>query len=440
MDNHSRQKHQNIFLMQEGVVIVATIAFGMGIDKPNVRFVAHLDLPKSIEGYYQETGRAGRDGLPANAWMAYGLQDVVMLRRMLQESDADAAHKRLELQKLDAMLALCETVHCRRQRLLSYFGENLTQPCGNCDNCLEPVATWDATLPAQQALSCIYRTGQRFGAGYLTDVLLGKSTERIKSFQHDKLGVFGIGKALTEQQWHSVFRQLIAYGLVAVDIDEYGAFKLTEQCRPILRGEQPLMLRQDRKTLKTEKVQNTRSSNVAANYPLWEALRNKRKEIADAQQVPAYVIFHDATLMEMLEKKPVSLAQFTQLSGVGQHKLEAYGEAFLQVICQFANQRTLLSETISESLALFQASHSVEQVASQRGLKPDTIYNHLAEAIAEGVIELENVIPLPPTEIRQIQEVILSLPKEQKNSLKPVFETFGGVYSYGILRCIKAQL
>lgn len=440
LDNQTRQQHQNFFLMQEGVVIVATIAFGMGIDKPNVRFVAHLDLPKSIEGYYQETGRAGRDGLPANAWMSYGLQDVVMLRKMLQSSEADEAHKRLELEKLNAILALCETVSCRRQRLLSYFGDCLGQSCGNCDNCLTPVETWDATLPAQQALSCIYRTGQRFGALYLIDVLLGKELERIKSFQHDKLNVFGIGKALDENQWNSIFRQLVATGLIAIEADEYGAFKLTEQCRPILRGEQRLMLRKDSYSQKSEKNQKTSAKGIAANYPLWEALRTKRKEIADAQQVPAYVIFHDATLMEMMEKKPASLTQFSQLSGVGERKLEAYGDEFLRVIYEFSTKPNLLSETVSESLILFQAGHPVEKIAEQRGLKPTTVYAHLAEAIAENLIELNAVISLPEAEIKQIQDLILALPEEQKNSLKPVFDAFSGVYSYEILRCVKAQL
>lgn len=439
LDNHTRQQHQNIFLMQEGVVIVATIAFGMGIDKPNVRFVAHLDLPKSIEGYYQETGRAGRDGLPANAWMSYGLQDVVMLRKMLQSSEADEAHKRVELQKLNAILALCETVSCRRQRLLSYFGDILKQSCGNCDNCLDPVETWDATLPAQQALSCIYRTGQRFGALYLIDVLLGKSQERIKSFQHDKLGVFGIGKALDEQQWHSVFRQLVAAGLIAIEEDEYGAFKLTEQCRPILRGEQLLMLRKD----KTGDIAplTAQEKNQQHDTILWNALQAKRLEIATAQHVPPHAIFNDSTLMEILEKKPCSYAQLLAISGVTEHKLALYGDAFIAVIYYFLQmQESSLSETVAETVNLLRAGYSVEQIAQQRELKLDTIYTHLAQAIAAGLVELNAAIGLPRAEIKQIQDVILALPEEQKNALKPVFETFGGIYSYGVLRCVKAQL
>jgi ATP-dependent DNA helicase RecQ len=385
MTPQDRQKHQHQFLMQEGMIIVATIAFGMGIDKPNVRFVAHLDLPKSIEAYYQETGRAGRDGLPANAWMAYGLQDVITLRQMLGNSNADELHKRVELHKLDAMLALCEQVNCRRQSLLSYFGDILEQPCGNCDTCLEPAQTWDGTVAAQQALSCIYRTGQRFGVAHLLDVLQGKANERVKSLQHDQLSTFGIGKALDEQQWRSVFRQLIARGLVAVDLEGFGSLKLTSQCRPVLKGEQPLMLRQDLHVTKAavpkikSRMEGVRDSN------LWDALRAKRKEIADAQNVPPYVIFHDATLMAMMEAKPLTLQQLGCISGVGARKLELYGEQFLTVIAEFTNpsQGAIgLKDTAAESVALFRLGYSADQIARQRQLKLDTIYAHLSEAVS----------------------------------------------------------
>ncbi len=266
MTSELRYQHQHRFLMEDGVVIVATIAFGMGIDKPNVRFVGHLDLPKSVEAYYQETGRAGRDGLPANAWMAYGLQDVITLRRMLADSNADEVHKRLELHKLDSMLALCEQVNCRRQALLSYFSDQLDQPCNNCDTCLEVVETWDGTIVAQQALSCIYRTGQRFGVGYLIDVLRGKVNDRIKSSAHDKQSTFGIGKELDEQQWSSVFRQLVARNLVSVNFDHYSVLQLTDACRPILRGEQQLMLRKDSNPVKDKGRKN--SNNKLVNKEL----------------------------------------------------------------------------------------------------------------------------------------------------------------------------
>lgn len=440
-----RQQHQHRFLMEDGLVIVATIAFGMGIDKPNVRFVAHLDLPKSVEAYYQETGRAGRDGLPADAWMAYGLQDVITLRQMLSDSNADEAHKRVEYHKLESMLALCEQVHCRRQSLLSYFGDTLAQPCGNCDTCLEPVETWDGTLAAQQALSCIYRTEQRFGVNYLVDVLLGKDNERIKSFGHHLQSTFGIGKELDESQWRSVFRQLVARGLVAVDFDGYGAFKLTEACRPILRGEQQLMLRKDLKPQKLKRRKGeSRQFGDSQDALLWNALRAKRREMADAQDVPPYVIFHDATLMAMLEAKPMTHQQLGSLSGVGERKLELYGDEFLAVISEFAevkNQGPIgLSDTMAESVALFRLGYSVEQIARQRELQETTIYNHLAESLEQGLLALSEVVDLPEPEIRLIEDAFISLPEDRKNALKPVYELFGGQYNYGILRCIRAAL
>jgi ATP-dependent DNA helicase RecQ len=438
MTTQDRQRHQQQFLMQDNVVIVATIAFGMGIDKPNVRFVAHLDLPKSVEAYYQETGRAGRDGLPADAWMAYGLQDVVTLRRMLASSDADETHKRLELHKLDAMLALCEQVHCRRQTLLSYFGDVLEQPCGNCDTCLEPVQTWNGTIAAQQALSCIYRTGSRFGVHYLVDVLLGKHTERIVSFAHHQQSTFGIGKELDEQQWHSVFRQLVARGLAGVNFEHYGALYLTDSCRPILRGEQQLMLRKDEKE-PLKKLTATKEKRPNHDALLWEALRDKRKEIADAQQVPAYVIFHDATLMAMMEHKPTTLSELARLSGVGQNKLKLYGEKFLDVIAEFATDYGL-SETASDSLRLFQAGLNVEHIAKKRLLKPSTIYVHLSEAIAQDLLKVHEVLALSEAEIQDIESCILELSKEPDSPLKPVFEYFTGAYDYGVLRCVKAGL
>ncbi len=445
MDNQIRQRHQHRFLMEEGLVIVATIAFGMGIDKPNVRFVAHLDLPKSIEAYYQETGRAGRDGLPANAWMAYGLQDVITLRQMLNASDADEKHKRVELHKLDAMLGFCEQIQCRRQVLLNYFGEQMAAPCGYCDTCLEPVQSWDGTTAAQQALSCVYRTGQRFGANYLIDVLLGKATERIKQFGHERQSTFGIGKQLDEKQWRSVFRQLVARGLVTVDLEGYGGLHLAECCRAILRGEQKLMLRKDIQPQKIKTGQAAGDRKLQAHDQfLWDALRAKRREIADRQDLPPYIIFHDATLMEMVEHKPLNHAQFARLSGVGERKLELYGDEFLAVINEAVpdveSSAGELADTVEETLALFRLGYSVEQIAGQRRLTPGTIYGHMAQVVEVGAVALQDVVTLTENEINQIQEIMINLPEEQKNALKPVFDALDGAFEYDVLRCVRAAL
>ncbi|MHB8535191.1 MAG: DNA helicase RecQ [Sulfuricaulis sp.] len=336
LDSEVRAANQSRFLNEEGVIIVATIAFGMGIDKPNVRFVAHLNLPKSVEAYYQETGRAGRDGLPADAWMIYGLQDVITLRQMLEAGDAGDARKRVERHKLDAMLGLCELSTCRRQALLGYFSETLPQPCGNCDNCLESPETWDATVPAQKALSCVHRTGQRFGVNYLIDVLLGKDDERIKRFGHDRLSTCGIGKELGQQEWRGVFRQLIGRGLLAVDLEGHGGLRLTDLSRPVLRGEERLMLRRDAKPEKTKKTKTPRAARgpftQEADQRLWEALRARRLELARKQSVPPYVVFHDSTLAEMVERRPQTLSDLAHISGVGERKLAAYGADFIAVV------------------------------------------------------------------------------------------------------------
>ena len=343
LDAAVRNKNQRRFLREEGVIMVATVAFGMGIDKPNVRFVAHLDLPKSMEGYYQETGRAGRDGLPANAWMAYGLGDVVSMRQMLLSGDAPEERKRVELQKLDALLGFCESTECRHQTILRYFGEEHPGDCGQCDNCLSPVDSWDATQAAQMALSCVYRTGQRFGVAHLIDVLLGKATPKVEQFNHQQLSTFGIGKELAQQQWSSVYRQLVAAGFINVDIEGYGGLQLTEAARPVLRGEQEVWLRRDaepakRKGSKAERGSRLREAFAGANEdPLWLALKAKRTELAREQGVPPYVIFHDSTLLEILNRKPQTLGEMGQISGVGQAKLAKYGDAFLQVVEDAAN-------------------------------------------------------------------------------------------------------
>lgn len=438
-----RQRHQERFISEEGVVMVATIAFGMGIDKPNVRFVAHLDLPKSLEAYYQETGRAGRDGLPANAWLAYGLQDVITLRQMLEESGADEARKRVERYKLEAMLGYCEVTSCRRQALLGYFGDELREPCGNCDTCLEPIETWDATEAAQKALSCVYRTGQRFGVNHLIDVLLGKDSERMRQLGHHRLSTFGIGRELDAGQWRSVFRQLVARNLLTVDVEGYGSLRLTEEARPVLRGETRLYLRRDHKPERKRAGRQQVSRFVSsADERLWEALRRKRKELADEQGVPPYVIFHDATLMEMVEQRPGTLAQFARLSGVGERKLDLYGEEFLEVIREHGGDAAdePRQDTVAETLQLFRLGLDVPAIATRRGLKPDTIYNHLAKAIEAGMAELREVLNLSDGEIERIAAALLEQPAEKRGALKPVYEALGGAYEYGVLRCVRAGL
>ena len=333
LSSEMRSEHQHRFLTEEAVIIVATIAFGMGIDRPDVRFVAHLDLPKSIEAYYQETGRAGRDGEPADAWMIYGLQDVVRLRQMVDDSDADEAHKRHDRQKLDALLGWCEVTDCRRRPLLAYFGDEYPEDCGNCDNCLEPPATWDGTEAAQKLLSTVYRTGQRFGAAHVVDVLLGKDTDKIRQHGHDRLSVYGIGKELAGPAWRSVVRQLIVQGFLSADQRRYGALVLTGQSRPLLKGEIGLELREDRK-LKTsrKKRRDTAAPLATADQSLFEALRERRKQIADRLDLPPYVIFHDATLRQMAEVRPKTEVDLLSINGVGEAKLERYGQEFLEVI------------------------------------------------------------------------------------------------------------
>ncbi|BEV06731.1 DNA helicase RecQ [Methylophilus sp. DW102] len=336
-----RELHQRRFLREEGIIMVATIAFGMGIDKPNVRFVAHLDLPKSMEGYYQETGRAGRDGLQANAWMVYGMGDVVSMRQMLDSGEASEERKRLERLKLDALLGYCESTTCRHQSILRYFGESHPGACGQCDNCLHPVETWQATQVAQMALSCVYRTGQRFGVGHLIDVLIGKVTPQVERFGHEKVSTFGIGKTLNQNQWSGVYRQLIAAGLLEADMAAYGGLKLTEAARPVLKGEQEVWLRRDaepeKRMSKAERSARAKEAFEGANDdPLWQALKAKRLELAREQGVPPYVIFHDSTLLEIHNRKPQTLTEMGQISGIGQAKLQKYGDAFLQVLEEMA--------------------------------------------------------------------------------------------------------
>jgi ATP-dependent DNA helicase RecQ len=337
LDAGVRVKHQRVFQEEENVVIVATIAFGMGIDKPNVRFVAHLDMPKNIESYYQETGRAGRDGETSSAWLAYGLSDIVTIGKLFEYSEGDEAFKRIQFQRLQAMIGYCETTACRRQVLLNYFGEPYDSACGNCSNCLEDVETWDGTLAAQKAMSCIYRTGERFGVQYLTNVLLGKDNKRITACRHDRISTFGIGRELSVQDWKSVFRQIVAAGFVEVDMQGFGGLFLTPKGRAVLKSKDTIFLRKDLFT--TGKIDPKKNKQKPALAPdpeysgsLFEQLRQLRLRISKKEKVPPYVILHDRSLKEIAAFKPASLEEMQGLHGIGKIKLEKYGRQFLEVV------------------------------------------------------------------------------------------------------------
>ena len=342
MPTETRAAHQRRFLHEEGVVVVATIAFGMGIDKPDVRFVAHMDLPKSIEGYYQETGRAGRDGEPADAWMCYGLADLVLLRQMIEQSESGEERKRLEHRKLDALVGYCESMRCRREVLLANFGEEYPAAggngCGNCDNCLQPPESWDATEAARKAMSAVYRSGQRFGAAHVIDILRGSENAKIQQFGHDRLSTYGIGSDIDARSWRGVFRQLVAHGLLEVDAEGYGGLRLTAASRPVLRGEQQVLLRKvapprrERERSRNARTPAPELELAPADLPLFEALRQLRAELAREQGVPAYVIFHDSTLREIAATRPASEAELAGVGGIGAGKLARYGEMVLETV------------------------------------------------------------------------------------------------------------
>ncbi|HEY3297375.1 MAG TPA: DNA helicase RecQ [Armatimonadota bacterium] len=336
LDAEIRQQNQDRFLREDEIIIVATIAFGMGIDKPDVRFVAHLNLPKSVEAYYQETGRAGRDGLPSDAWMTYGLSDVALIRHLIDSSESDEQHKRLDNTKLNALLGFCETAVCRRRVLLEYFGNELAEPCGNCDTCLEPVETWDGTTAAKKAIFCVFQTGQRFGVTHLVDILTGKDTERIKKLNHDTLSAYGKGTELSPAEWSSVFRQLVAMGLLSVDTEQYGGLTLTPESQEVMKNGLTVNLRKDPLPRRAKKRKERGKLDSTTSGPndeaLWDALRALRTSLARESGVPPYVIFHDSTLTQMVELRPSNPEEFAGILGVGERKLARYGEAFLEIL------------------------------------------------------------------------------------------------------------
>jgi ATP-dependent DNA helicase RecQ len=463
LDRRTRSAHQDRFLREDGVVVVATIAFGMGIDKPDVRFVAHLDLPKTLEGYYQETGRAGRDGEPADAFLAYGLQDVVQVRRMLADSEAGEEHRNVMRQRLDALLGYCETAGCRRQALLRYFGEARDEPCGNCDTCLEPVATFDGTVPAQKFLSTVVRTGQRFGAGHLIDVLLGKATPRVASLGHDRISTFGIGTELNERGWRSVARQLVAGGQLLTDPGGHGSLRIGPAATPVLKGEAPLQLRVDRAGAAGAARAGRPRRRSLDDAPeevreRFEALRSLRAEIAREADVPPYLVFHDATLRQMAEELPRDAAALATVQGVGATKLERYGPRFLARIAELvpagsdggggpaaplfaaaeAQDPDDDLDTVERTRALILEGLSAEAVASRRNLKLRTVEGHVAELVARGDLTVEEATGLSGDEIATIEAAADALPDEARGRLRPLREALGERYSYAVLKCVLA--
>ncbi len=442
----TRRAVQDRFLREDDLIVVATIAFGMGIDKPDVRFVAHLNLPKSVEAYYQETGRAGRDGEPANAWMAYGLQDLVQQRQWIAQSEGSEEFKQFQRRRLDAFIGLCESTSCRRRALLAYFGEHRDGACGNCDNCLTPPETCDGTVAAQKALSAVYRTEQRFGVTYVIDVLRGKSDKRIRDNGHDQLSVFGIGSDFDTQGWRSLFRQLVAAGYLTPD-PEYGTLSLTKAARPVLRGEQSVEVRRPRATAaKSSRSQRTRTPALQLSpedQGLFDALKSLRKELAAKAKVPPYVICHDRTLGELATARPDTIDALSGITGLGTKKIASYGAALLAVIAQFAGEPALqnhLSATVNRSLALLLDGNDAEAIAAERGLEINTVYGHLAEAIEAGLVEAHAVLAIDETEIEEILAAFEDTNTLETGKLGPAHAHLGGRYDYGILQCLLAEI
>ncbi|MDO8417162.1 MAG: DNA helicase RecQ [Agitococcus sp.] len=449
-----RARVQDEFLLEEGRIVCATVAFGMGIDKPNVRFVAHVDLPKSLEGYYQETGRAGRDGLPSTAWMTYGLADLISVRRMLAQSEAPPEVKRVESAKLDALLAYCETARCRRQVLLQYFGETRPEPCGHCDICRQPPKTWDATIAAQKALSAAIRTGNRFGAAHLSDVLLGVDNEKIKQFGHDQLPTYGVGKELTESAWRNVFRQLVALGYLLPDDDGYGGLACSDKGRLFLKCGERLQLREQAPP-KVKTARKDRNLKIVSDLPpfaqrRFDALRVLRLTLAHAQSVPPYIIFNDSTLRDMAIIDPTTATEFLAISGVGEQKLARYGEAFLARLAEVRDLEDGVSlpyvepakekekiDTVDATFNLLTKGLNRAQIAEKRGLSVETIGGHLLKLYQAGRITLAHSLYLNEEEVEEIKLMCQKLgivPKQ--TATKALKEALGNRFGYADLNMV----
>lgn len=464
-----RRRNQERFMREEGVIMVATVAFGMGVDKPNVRFVCHLEPPKSLEAYHQETGRAGRDGLPASAWMCYGLQDLAIMRSMIEAGEADQQRKRIEHYKLNALFAFLEAATCRRQSLLAYFGEHI-EPCGNCDNCLNPVKTYDGTVAAQKALSNIYRTGQSFGAGHLAAVLAGSDNDKVKRFGHDRVSTYGVGKEYNIEEWKSVYRQLVGAGLVDVDMERYGSLALNDASWEVLRSQREVRLRTDPAVPKAKrgrkKARKVGGEAIQAEEPraLFERLRMLRLSLSKQQSVPPYAILADSTLFEMVEYRPQKMDTMAMLTGIGAVKLKRFGQLFLDELEAYeaengrpgnvppipesrrerherkqekAKERgSELSDTQKQSLEMFRLFGAPELVAEERNLRPTTVWGHLVAAVHLGELHIDDLVKLSPEEKEEIRQAFNQCRAKGLHGLTPVHDELEGRFGYDMLRAL----
>lgn len=449
LDQNIRARNQQRFLQENNLIMCATIAFGMGIDKPDVRFVAHTVIPKTIEAYYQETGRAGRDGLPADAWMAYSMSDVAKMRRMIDDSEADAPHKTMERRRLDALVGLCETPRCRRELLLATFGDDYHGPCGNCDTCLEYVTVFDGTVLAQKLLSAIARTGERFGGKYVIDVLRGVENERIVKLGHNTLPTFGVGSDVSVREWEAALRQLVSMNVIEVGMGEFPTLKLTEASRAVLRGERTIELRRDPAPARSPRGR-TRVLNAAGPVDrrggaLFEALRQLRLDLANDASVAPFMIMHDTTLAEIVARRPATLDELSRVAGIGERKLALFGNAILAVVAKHPTvdgappvpfARVEVNDSALVTLNMRKQGLSHAQIAKRRGLGVNTILEHLALVIEAGMIPVNEAIDIDDADFAAIEAQIRATVNTDVIRLRPVHDHFEGKYTYGTLKCV----